>query len=196
MENTLRTSPVVSLAQTEGQEGKLVSTVPPCSGSSTSGQVSPCTWRSPSPTLQCVCRREKNRILSPLQYKRLPQCNTSGTKKGLCLPSIASRFKESTGQGSTPSEGVQWYIYRSYQYAASVSSETRVSSQSFVTKLESTNLTQPRNISINLNQGNLIRNYTEKTWHFQYNTHISCCLLYLVCISRQLFYANYKSARK
>lgn len=79
MEDRIRISPEVSLAQTEGQEGKLVSTVPPCSGSSTSGPVSPCNIQGL--TLQCVCRREKNRILSPLQYKRLPHCNTLGTKR-------------------------------------------------------------------------------------------------------------------
>lgn len=177
MKDSIRISPENSLALTEGQEGELVSTVRPCSGSSISGQVSPCNtkahFKAQSLTLQCMCRREKNRNLSPCSINVSPTAILQGlTEKAPSASLQLHRFKASMGQGFTPSEGIQWYIYKSYQYAASVSSETQISSHSFLMKLESTNLTQPRNILINLNQGNLIGNYTEKTWHFQCNTHI------------------------
>lgn len=135
--------PEVSLALTEGQEGELVSTMPPC-GSSISGQVSPCNTKAhlevPKPNITVhEQKREKSHSL-PLQYKCLPHCNTSGTNRKGSVSLQLHRFKASMGQGFTPSEGIQWYIYKSYQYAASVSSETQISSQSFLMKLESTNL--------------------------------------------------------
>lgn len=77
--------PEVSLALTEGQEGELVSTMPPCSGSSISGQVSPCNTKAhlevPKPNITVhEQKREKSHSL-PLQYKCLPHCNTSGTNR-------------------------------------------------------------------------------------------------------------------
>lgn len=82
MEDSIRISPENSLALTEGQEGELVSTVRPCSGSSISGQVSPCNtkahFKAQSLTLQCMCRREKNRNLSPCSINVSPTAILQG----------------------------------------------------------------------------------------------------------------------